>query len=96
MNNYPLPDQQLAAYTNKTLARLAPAAISGEKNFFIALGFYKPHLPFVFPESYLNEYPSSDIYLPTNPYVPNNFHEKAWSDYNELRKYGDITVDGTY
>ena len=32
-------------------------------NFFLAVGFRKPHLPWVFPEEYLNDYPG-DVELP--------------------------------
>ena len=89
--NYPLPDQELVEHANKTLARFA----ADSTPFFMGVGFYKPHLPFVFPQCYLDLYPEEDIYLPENPWVPNDFPEKAWSAYGEFRDYEDITAPGT-
>ncbi len=62
----PLPDQQLVAEALKRLEDLA------QKNdpFFLAIGFYKPHLPFVFPAEFLKHYPAEKIQLPPNPYPP--------------------------
>jgi uncharacterized sulfatase len=36
-----------------------------DKPFFIAAGFYKPHLPFVAPQRYFKKYPADKIVLPT-------------------------------
>ncbi|XP_060605035.1 iduronate 2-sulfatase-like [Ruditapes philippinarum] len=46
----PLIDEQIANQAIKTMQRLAPDAKSGKQPFFLAVGFQKPHLPFVFPE----------------------------------------------
>jgi len=95
-SNYPLPDQQLAENAEQTISRLAPDALSGSTPFFLAVGFYKPHLPFVFPERYLSFYPVANISVADNQYVPNDFPDKAWSNYGELLAYNDITVTGAY
>ena len=47
----PLPDQQIADQAVKTLRNLAK---ENNDPFFLAVGFHKPHLPFVFPEEYLD------------------------------------------
>ncbi|XP_060581896.1 iduronate 2-sulfatase-like [Ruditapes philippinarum] len=86
--NQPLRDQQIADQAIKTLKRLAPAAISGKQPFFIAAGFHKPHLPFVFPKSFLKYYPT--VKLPDNPYAPVDMPEAAWYSYGGLRGYKDI------
>ncbi|XP_060581910.1 iduronate 2-sulfatase-like [Ruditapes philippinarum] len=86
--NQPLRDQQIADQAIKTLKRLAPAAKSGKQPFFIAAGFHKPHLPFVFPKSFLKYYPT--VKLPDNPYAPVNMPEAAWFNYWTLRGYEDI------
>jgi uncharacterized sulfatase len=40
----------------------------GKKNpFFIALGFYRPHTPYVAPKKYFDLYPVENIRLPANP-----------------------------
>lgn len=87
---HPLPDEQIANQAKMMLKQLAPAAKSGEKPFFLAVGFHKPHLPFVFPAEYLDLYPESSIHLPDNQFAPNHMPSIAWSNYGELRSYSDI------
>lgn len=86
----PLVDNQTAEHALEILRQVAPAAKSGEKPFFVAVGFHRPHLPFVFPESLLKWYPESDIHIPDNEYAPTDMPEVAWADYQELRNYQDI------
>ncbi|KAK6176528.1 hypothetical protein SNE40_014795 [Patella caerulea] len=90
----PLPDMQIADYAIKSLRRVAPDAKSGKQNFFVAVGFHKPHLPFVFPEHYLDLYPKNDISLPDNPYAPVKMPEVAWINYitQEMGNYHDIKI----
>ena len=90
LKDKPLVDAQTADHAVEVLRKLAPAARSGQKPFFIAVGFHRPHLPFVFPESILDLYPEESIHLPDNDYVPANMPSVAWSSYGELRNYGDI------
>ena len=80
------PDTEIAEHAIKTLKRVSKEA----KPFFLAVGFLKPHLPFIFPETFLNFYPKSDIRVPDNEFAPVNMPEVAWTDYGELRKYRDI------
>ena len=51
LKDKPLVDNQTAEHALGILRQVAPAAKSGEKPFFVAVGFHRPHLPFVFPES---------------------------------------------
>ncbi len=46
------PDAQTADYI---IGQLQASAASGD-HFFLAAGFYKPHLPFIFPAHYLDLY----------------------------------------
>ena len=85
----PLPDDQTAHHAIKTLQELAPAAQNGQP-FFLAAGFHKPHLPFIFPEEFLDFYPEESIKLPDNPYAPVGLPDLAWFDYAGLRHYYDI------
>ena len=87
---YPLPDEQIAQHAIKTLGRVAAKAHTGEQPFFVAVGYHKPHLPFVFPEEFLQYYPVSSIHLPKNQYVPQDFPEVAWSPCGQLANYPDI------
>ena len=60
------------------------------KNFFVAVGFRKPHAPFVFPESMLTFYPESTIRLPDNPYIPQDMPYSAWNSNRGILKFKDI------
>ena len=86
----PLVDAQTAEHAVQTLRRVAPAARSDEKPFFVAVGFHRPHLPFDFPESFLQHYPESSIRIPDNEYAPVDMPYVAWYPYEELREYADI------
>lgn len=92
LTNKPLVDRQIADHAIASLRTFAPGAKYGHDNFFLAVGFKRPHLPFVFPESVMQKYyPRSSIHLPSNPYAPVNMPKIAWATYNELRsQYGDI------
>ena len=57
---YPLRETLVA---NTTIELLHKAARSSSKPWFITAGFYKPHLPFVFPAPFFDYYPASE-YLP--------------------------------
>ncbi|ELT90471.1 hypothetical protein CAPTEDRAFT_197493 [Capitella teleta] len=86
---YPLPDETIATAAVETINRLASK--NNAKPFMLAVGFTKPHLPFIFPEEMFDLYPKTSINLPNNPYVPSNMPSRyAWSRWAELRKYQDI------
>ncbi|XP_060588984.1 iduronate 2-sulfatase-like [Ruditapes philippinarum] len=90
----PLIDKQVADEAVKALRQFAPKAKTGEENFFLAVGFRRPHLPFVFPASIMDKYyPRHSVHLPSNPYAPVNMPNIAWSTYGELRtQYADISA----
>jgi iduronate 2-sulfatase len=89
---YPLADDQVA---DKAIERLAELAINPEQPFFLALGFIKPHLPFLFPARFLDFYPEDEVALPSNPYAPIGMPEVAWSSFVELRGFSPI-AEGDY
>lgn len=92
LKDTPLIDRQIADNAIQTLRSLASEAKAGVTNFFMAVGFQKPHLPFVFPESVMqNYYPETTIRLPDNPYAPVHMPNIAWYSNSELRsQYADI------
>ena len=57
LKDKPLVDAQTADHAKQILRKVAPAAKTGEKPFFVAVGFHRPHLPFDFPQSFLQYYP---------------------------------------
>ena len=91
-----LKDQKLADEAVSQLLDLADNFTNNDIPFFLAVGFHKPHLPFVFPESFLDYYPEADINLPDSDsmYVPTGFPNIAWHRCRRLRKYGDIKATG--
>jgi len=66
----------------------------GSKPFFIALGFHKPHLPFVAPKKYWEMYERDKINV--NPFQQHaeNSPNYAYHNWGELRNYTDIPNKG--
>jgi hypothetical protein len=56
-------DGAIAAEAVKVLNQLAKKT----ELFFLAVGFYRPHLPFVAPKKYWNLYDGASITLPQHP-----------------------------
>ena len=67
---YPPPDTQSANHAVNKLNKWDQD--SEVQNFFMAVGFHKPHLPFICPQKYFDLYPKSAINLPQNPDPPEN------------------------
>lgn len=65
-----------------------------EKPFFLAVGFTKPHLPFVAPAKYYEMYPLETVPLPANPFPPKDVPSIALADFGELRAYAGIPAKG--
>lgn len=86
----PLVDQQIADHAISTLRKLAPAAKTSQKQFFVAVGFHKPHLPLVYPQSFIHHYPWTAIQVPDNQYAPLHMPPTAWFKSVELRQFEDI------
>jgi choline-sulfatase len=62
--------------------------------FFLAVGFYKPHLPFACPQKYWDLYDPADIELPDNDRWPTGAPQIANPDSKELRQYHGIAQEG--
>eukprot|EP00754_Rhynchopus_humris_P025732 Rhum_TRINITY_DN14963_c0_g1::Rhum_TRINITY_DN14963_c0_g1_i1::g.129002::m.129002/K01136/IDS; iduronate 2-sulfatase len=88
---HPLPDMQLANHALLTLNQMPERLqLHGAKNFFMAVGFHKPHLPFVFPKEMFEYYPWDEIKVPPNQLPPRDMPWPAWFDYKELRDYAGM------
>lgn len=88
-----MPDGTLEDIQNTDFAVnfLQERATDG-KPFFLGLGFHKPHLPFKFPQEYLALYPMSNIHLAPDPFVGPWMPPVAYSAWEELRSYDDISI----
>ena len=82
------PDGANTDYAISELNRLK------DKPFFLAMGFYKPHLPFNAPKKYWDMYKPEDIKLADNPFIPKNAPSYATTDWGELRNYYGIPKKG--
>ncbi len=84
------PDGKIADSAIEALIRLKKK----DQPFFLAVGFYKPHLPFNAPKKYWDLYNPEDIELPEHMYPPENVPEIALTNWGELRSYSDIPKEG--
>lgn len=83
-----LPDGELASKAIEAMR-----AVRG-KPFFLAVGFSKPHLPFVAPRKYYDLYPANRIDLAANPSPPQDVPSLAMHNSGELRQYSDVPPTG--
>jgi arylsulfatase A-like enzyme len=83
-------DGRLVEKSVADLGRLAKM----ERPFFLAVGFFKPHLPFVAPKKYWDLYPQDEIRLPNNYSRPEGAPDVAIHSWGELRAYADIPKKG--
>ena len=85
------PDDQFydGAQTNlaiDTMKRLKER----DEPFFLALGYYRPHLPFVAPKKYWDLYDRDTLPLANNPFLPKNSPVMAMNSMYELRGCYDL------
>ncbi len=77
----------------KTIADLRRMKERGQP-FFIAAGFFKPHLPFICPKKYWDLYPPGTFTLPSNYHPPKDAPEVSIHNSGELRSYAGIPKTG--
>ncbi len=82
------PDGKIANRGIEALRRIA------RWPFFLALGFYKPHLPFTAPKRYWDLYDPSAIALPARGQPPDGAPRFASSGWGELRSYAGVPREG--
>ncbi|KAK7097223.1 iduronate 2-sulfatase-like [Littorina saxatilis] len=63
-----------------------------DQPFFLAVGFIKPHLPFIFPKEYLDLYPLSNIHLAAHRTRPTAMPDIAFSSAGEIRAFQDVAA----
>lgn len=82
-------DGKIAEKTIRDLRKLKEK----DKPFFLAAGFYKPHLPFNAPEEYWALY-DGKISLPDNSHPPENAPKESIHSFGELRAYAGVPPEG--
>lgn len=86
------------AYGDGVLAERALADLkrlsAQDDPFFLAVGFFKPHLPFVAPKKYWDLYDRETISLPDNYHVPKDAPSESIHSSGELRAYAGIPSRG--
>ena len=65
-----------------------------DQPFFLAVGFFKPHLPFIAPQKYWDLYDHKDIHLPGNYHIPKDAPKESSHSFGELRAYARIPAQG--
>lgn len=80
-------DGRVARKTIADLRRLKEK----KQPFFLACGFWKPHLPFNAPKKYWDLYRREEIPLAQNPYRPKALPKQVTSS-GEIRGYGKFTT----
>ncbi|MCC6682005.1 MAG: sulfatase [Phycisphaeraceae bacterium] len=90
-----VPDE---TYFDGRIAQEAIKALNQLKQtnqpFFLAVGFWKPHLPFNAPKQYWDMYDPEAIPGPDPATAPRNVPEIALHNYKELRGYTDMPQEG--
>lgn len=89
--SYDAPDSEFydGAQTDlalQTLKRLKDR----DQPFFLALGYYRPHLPFVAPKRYWDLYDRNKLRLASNPFLPHNSPVMAMNSAYELKGCYDL------
>lgn len=83
-------DGVIASRSVQDLQRLARQ----DQPFFLAVGFFKPHLPFVAPQKYWDLYDREQIHLPETYHRPQDAPRQSIHSWGELRAYSDIPARG--
>ncbi len=86
------------AYRDGQIANLAAATLrnisaDSSQPFFLAVGFWRPHLPFVAPKKYWDLYDPAKIPPPNPIHAPRAAPPIALHDSREIRSYGDLRKD---
>jgi iduronate 2-sulfatase len=94
-----LADVDDAFYADGLLAReaarrLEAAAAKPDQPFFLAVGFIRPHLPFVAPKRYWDLYDPAALPMPKVTEPPAGAPAYAGQFGGELRQYSDMPAEG--
>lgn len=75
--------------TEKAIELLNSLKKSGE-SFFLAVGYYKPHIPFRIPKEFLKLYPLEKMSLPSDHDIPKGLPKVAYNPWTDIREREDV------
>nr|XP_037276868.1 LOW QUALITY PROTEIN: iduronate 2-sulfatase-like [Rhipicephalus microplus] len=89
-----LPDLENVEVATKFLSKWTSreGGNSPQMPFFLAVGFYKPHIPFRIPKEYLDLYPIAHIKLPPDHELPADLPPVAWNPWTDVRRRHDASL----
>lgn len=76
--------------SNHAIERLIALKANGNKPFFLAVGFLKPHLPFIAPKRYWDLYEEAQFKLEDTKDLPKYAPPYAGNNLGELRSYAGV------
>ena len=65
-----------------------------DKSFFLAIGFLKPHLPFIAPKKYWDMYSAEGTVVADNQHPPKDVPKLALTNWGHPRSYSDVPKTG--
>ncbi|KAF7244900.1 Iduronate 2-sulfatase, partial [Varanus komodoensis] len=81
-----LPDIQ----STEEAIRLLKVMKESKNNFFLAVGYHKPHIPFRYPQGFLKLYPLKNITLAPDPSIPKGLPSVAYNPWTDIRRRDDV------
>ncbi|MBN3295320.1 IDS sulfatase, partial [Amia calva] len=81
-----LPDMQ----NTEEAVKLLKSVKDQGNHFFLAVGYYKPHIPFRYPKQFLELYPLENMTLAPDPFIPTGLPSVAYNPWTDVRKREDV------
>ena len=94
--SYEAPDVPDSELGDGRIADAAIAAMEAHRDepFFLAVGFLKPHMPYVAPKKYWDLYPPNSESAPIDEGLPDGSPTLSTTDSAEVRSHHDIPNEG--
>ena len=91
-----VPDETLydGQVADRAVESIAELSNDREQPFFLAVGFIKPHSPYIAPEKYWNLYEGEDLQIVGQAEFPADAPRLALHNSGELRRYTDQPASG--